>query len=147
MTKKWIPFVLAGLCLGALTFMTSCGDTKPKTEGADFDKLVDDFVYGSLALSPVGATGTGYHSHNGVSMDEALDDFSPAGIDAGRKFFTEFDKRLAALDQASLDKEQKADVGVIRNAIAFNMLDLPLPRHQSGRDKPRPLRCPKSKVN
>ncbi len=103
----------------------SCGDTpKPKTEAADFDKLVDDFVYGSLALSPVNATGAGYHSHNGVSMDEALDDLSPAGIDAGRKFFTEFDKRLAALDQASLDKEQKADVGVIRNAIAFNMLDL-----------------------
>src|SRR5580692_6851526 len=118
MTNKWIPFVLAGLCM-------SCADTsKPKAEGADFDKLVDDFVYGSLALSPVNATGAGYHSHNGVSMDEALDDLSPAGIDMGRKFFTEFDKRLAALDQASLDKEQKADVGVIRNAIAFNLLDL-----------------------
>jgi uncharacterized protein (DUF885 family) len=117
MTKKWIPFVLAGFCM-------SCSDTKPKAESADFDKLVDDFVYSSLALSPVNATGAGYHSHNGVSLDEALDDLSPTGIDAGRKFFTEFDKRLAALDQASLDKEQKADVGVIRNAIAFNLLDL-----------------------
>jgi uncharacterized protein (DUF885 family) len=117
MTKKWIPFVLAGLCM-------SCGDTKPKTEGADFDKLVDDFVYGSLALSPVNATGAGYHSHNGVSLDEALDDFSPAGMDAGRKFLTEFDERLAALDQASLDKEQKADIGVIRNAIGSGLLDL-----------------------
>ena len=117
MNKLWIVAVLAGLCM-------SCSETKPKTASADFDKLVDDFVYGSLALSPVSATATGYHSHNGVSIDEALDDLSPAGIEAGRKFFDEFDKRVTTLDQAALDKEQKADIGVIRNAINFNQLDL-----------------------
>jgi uncharacterized protein (DUF885 family) len=116
MNKLWIV-ALTGLCM-------SCSETKPKTASADFDKLVDDFVYGSLALSPVSATATGYHSHNGVSMDETLDDLSPAGIEAGRKFFDEFDKRLTALDQAALDKEQKADIGIIRNAINFNQLDL-----------------------
>jgi uncharacterized protein (DUF885 family) len=103
----------------------SCNNTpsKPEVSSADFDKLVGDFVYGSLALSPSSATASGYHQHNGVSMDEALDDLSPAGIEAGRQFYKSFDARLQALNQASLDKEQKADVGVMRNNIALTMLD------------------------
>ncbi len=117
--------LLLGLPVALALFSMSCNTTpsKPETSSADFDKLVDDFVYGSLALSPVGATATGYHSHNGVSMDEALDDMSPAGIEAAKKFYQGFDTRLAALDQAKLDKEQKADIGVIRNNIGLTMLD------------------------
>src|SRR4051812_27176534 len=86
---------------------SGCTSTKrPSTE--NFDRLVDDFVYGSLGLSPVGATATGYHQHNGISLDEALDDYSPAGIEAERQFYMGFDGRLSALDQAALDKEQRA---------------------------------------
>jgi uncharacterized protein (DUF885 family) len=108
-----------------MVFLMSCGTKEPPaTSAADFDKLVDDFVYGSLALSPVSATATGYHQHNGVSMDEALDDLSPAGIEAGRKFAQDFEQRLAKLAPATLDKEQTADVGIIRNSIGFTMLDL-----------------------
>src|SRR5689334_20132721 len=78
-------FLVAALAASLSALMsTGCSNTKPPSQ--DFDKLVNDFVYGSLALSPVGATSSGYHQHNGISLDEALDDWSPAGIEAARKF-------------------------------------------------------------
>src|SRR5271168_2635317 len=52
------------------------------TNGGQFEQLVDDFVFGTLALSPTTATSYGYHVHDGVSLDDRLDDFSPAGIAA-----------------------------------------------------------------
>lgn len=106
--------------------LAGCGGTKSRSAAAsaNFDQLVDDFVYGSLALSPSNATATGYHQHNGMSMDEALDDWSTAGVDAARKFFADFDRRLNGLDQSSLDKEQRADVAVIHNNIQLSLLDL-----------------------
>ena len=105
--------------------LTSCGDRKTPPAGTPpFDQLVDDFVYGSLALSPAGATGTGYHQHNGKSLDEAMDDWSPAGIKAVHDFYTDFAARLAAVDQSALDKEQRADVAIIHNNIELALLDL-----------------------
>lgn len=107
------------------TTLMSCSERKaPAAASAGFDQMVDDFVYGSLALSPVTANGSGYHAHNGKSMDEALDDFSAAGIEAARKFYTDFDTRLNALDQTALDKEQRADVAIMRNNIQLTLLDL-----------------------
>src|SRR5713226_2517552 len=79
----------------------------------DFSKLTEDFVYGSLALSPVSATQAGYHEHQGVRLDEKLDDFSPSGVDATRKFDAEFKDRLAAIDQQ-----------IIQNAVDLSWLDL-----------------------
>ncbi len=117
-TRYW-PVVLAPALL-----LMSCGTKQPETASVDFDKMVDDFVYGSLALSPVGAAATGYHTHNGVSMDEALDDYSPAALDTEQKFFREFNLRLNGLDQTKLDREQTADVGIIKNAIGASLLEL-----------------------
>ena len=71
---------------------------------SDFDKLTDDLLYGSLALSPVSATQTGYHEHNGAALDELLDDYSAAGIEAQRKFYEAFQDRVNALNSSSLDK-------------------------------------------
>lgn len=112
--------------LAAFSFaLMSIGCARPKPQLAEnFDQLVDDFVYGSLALSPVGATSTGYHQHNGISLDEALDDYSPAGVEAARKFYLGFQDRLAALQTAALDKEQRADVDIIRSNLNLAMLDL-----------------------
>ena len=53
-----------------LVFLAGCGPSTPKTE--PLEQLVQDFVYGSLALSPVTATATGYHEHNGAALDEML---------------------------------------------------------------------------
>jgi uncharacterized protein (DUF885 family) len=90
----------------------------------DFEKLTDDFTRGVLALSPVSATQAGYHEHNGKALDEMLDDFSPAGIEAQRRFYQDFEKQLAALDVASLDRGQQADLQILRNNIGMSLLEL-----------------------
>ena len=124
MRQHYFLAALAAFFLAFLILMSSgCSNTKSQS-AEDFDKLVNDFVYGSLALSPVGATSSGYHQHNGMSLDEALDDWSPGGIEAARTFYQGFDSRLAALNQTALDKEQRADVGIIRNNVGLSLLEL-----------------------
>jgi uncharacterized protein (DUF885 family) len=123
MSANYRLLLAAGALFSAL-ISTGCGGAKPQSTVTDFDKLVDDFVYGSLALSPTSSTSNGYHQHNGVSLDEALDDFSPAGVDATRKFYQSFDSRINGLNQADLDAEQRADIGIIRNSLSLALLDL-----------------------
>ena len=43
-----------------------------------FNQVVDDFVFGTLALSPVTASTVGYHKHHGEMLEDQLDDFSAA---------------------------------------------------------------------
>src|SRR5437867_12586743 len=91
---------------------------------ADFDKLTDDVLYGSLALSPVSATQTGYHEHNGGARDEMLDDYSATGIEAQRKLYEGFQVSVNALSAASLDKEQQADLEIIKHIMNLSRLDM-----------------------
>ncbi|MGD1091217.1 MAG: DUF885 domain-containing protein [Bryobacteraceae bacterium] len=100
----------------------SCSTPKPKMP--DFDKLTQDFVYGSLALSPTTATATGYHQHNGIALDEMLDDFSAAGIDAQRHFSEGFESRITSLNPDSLNKEQQADLEIIKDNLGVSKLEL-----------------------
>src|SRR3981081_323784 len=78
----------------------------PEKQKPDFSKLTEDFVYGSLALSPVSATQAGYHEHHGVRLDEKLDDFSPAGADATRKLDAEYQIIQNAVDLSWLELQQ-----------------------------------------
>ena len=97
----------------------------PKAGSASpFEQLVDDFVFGTLALSPTNATGVGYHVHHGTNLDDLLDDFSPAGIAAARSLQTDIEARIAKLDTASLDSEQRADIEIMRNALGASRLEL-----------------------
>ena len=96
----------------------------PALAGADFDALTGEFVFSSLALSPVTATAQGYHRHHGVSLDEDLDDFSPAGIDRTLRFYRDWVQRVDRLEVVELDAEQQADLQIIRNAVALALLDL-----------------------
>jgi uncharacterized protein (DUF885 family) len=96
----------------------------PACAAADFDALTGEFVYSSLALSPVTATAQGYHRHNGVLLDDELDDFSPAAIERSLRFYREWDQRSARLNSAGLDAEQQADLQIIRNTVGRALLDL-----------------------
>jgi uncharacterized protein (DUF885 family) len=115
-----------------LFFLVSCNASKSTVTNntsngsgaSDFEKLTDDLLYGSLALSPVGATQAGYHEHNGVQLDELLDDYSPSGIDTQRKFYEGFQSRVNALNPSTLDKEQQADLEIIKNDLNLVLLDL-----------------------
>ena len=62
--------------------------------------------------------------HHGASLDDVLDDFSPAGIAASKDLLHVMDARIAKLDTASLDAEQRADIDIMRNAIGAARLDL-----------------------
>jgi uncharacterized protein (DUF885 family) len=104
-------------------FLADCKVHQGK-QAVDFSKLTEDFVYGSLALSPVSATLAGYHEHAGVRLDERFDDFSPAGIEKERRFYAGFHDRLAAIDPRSLSVEDRADYQIIQNAIDLSLLDL-----------------------
>lgn len=93
-------------------------------EKQDFSKLTDDFVYGSLALSPVSATAAGYHQHHGESLDEKLDDYSRSGIMEQRRFFTNFRGRLESIKPESLSPEERADYDVMQDQIGLQTLEL-----------------------
>ena len=120
----WPPRNMISVALtGFILLMAGCKMT-PEKQMPDFSKLTEDFVYGSLALSPVSATQAGYHEHQGIKLDEKLDDFSPTGIETARKFDAGFHDRLAAIDQQALSAEERADYQIIENAIELSLLDL-----------------------
>jgi uncharacterized protein (DUF885 family) len=121
MTQKLCGTLVA--CLALLC--GSCATTKSDAgKVSGFDKLTGDFVYGNLALSPVSATQAGYHSHDGIALDETLDDFSPAGIAAERGMLTGFQTRIAALDPKTLDQEQAADLDIMKSNLGLSLLEL-----------------------
>ena len=95
-------------------------------EKQDIGKLTDDFVYGSLALSPVSATAAGYHEHNGVRLDEKMDDMGFGGIGEQRNFYSGFRDRLALIKQEDLSPEDRADYQIIQNQVDLALLDLRL---------------------
>jgi uncharacterized protein (DUF885 family) len=119
LTRKTISVAV----IASVFSMAGCKMNQEKQK-PDFSKLTEDFVYGSLALSPVSATQAGYHEHQDVRLDEKLDDFSPSGVDATRKFDAEFKDRLAAIDQQTLSAEERADYQIIQNAVDLSWLDL-----------------------
>jgi uncharacterized protein (DUF885 family) len=119
-------FGLACLLWGVLGCCSAgAASTNAKTPAGDgFDQLVDDFVFGTLALSPTNATAAGYHEHRGAMLDDQLDDFSPAGIAASRSLLGDIETRIARLDTASLDAEQRADIDIMRDALGASRLEL-----------------------
>jgi uncharacterized protein (DUF885 family) len=89
-----------------------------------FNQVVDDFVFGTLALSPVTASTVGYHRHHGEILEDQLDDFSAAGIKAQIKLQRDIEARIDRLDAKALNSEQRADIEVMRDAIQATRLDI-----------------------
>jgi uncharacterized protein (DUF885 family) len=118
--RHYLPFVLLVWSVGC----SAPQDTNTQTAATSFEKLTDDFLYGSLALTPVAATQAGYHEHNGVPLDEQLDDFSTAGVEAQRRFYEGLKSRIESFGPSSLDKEQQADLDIMKNQLNLAMLEL-----------------------
>jgi uncharacterized protein (DUF885 family) len=118
--------VLCSPCIRAAPAKANPGpfNVKAALANLQFEQLVDDFVLGTLALSPTNATGFGYHIHRGASLDDLLDDFSPAGIAASRGLLHDIEARIARLDTASLDAEQRADIDIMHDALGASRLEL-----------------------
>lgn len=113
--------LVSAALVAASCLLTSC---KMPGEQPDFSKLTEDFVYGSLALSPVAATSAGYHEHNGIRLDEKLDDYGPAAIQEQRRFYSELRDRLGLIKPDMLGAEDRADYQIIDNQVALALLEL-----------------------
>jgi len=116
-----LPNCAVLLAAASISLLTSC---KMPGEQQDLSKLTEDFVYGSLALSPVSATSAGYHEHNGVKLDEKLDDYSSGGLQEQRQFYSGFRERLALIKQDALPAEERADYQILENQTDLALLEL-----------------------
>jgi uncharacterized protein (DUF885 family) len=89
-----------------------------------FNQVVDDFVFGWLALSPVTASTVGYHQHKGEMLEDQLDDFSAAGLKASLTLQRSIEARITKLDPKWLNPEQRADIEIMLDAIHATRLDV-----------------------
>src|ERR1035438_583058 len=91
----------------------------------NFSKLTDEFVYSTLAFSPVGATAAGLHRFQGRNLDEQLDDMSPATLDHHREYYQRFRERLQnQVKPDALSAQSRADLRIIQDQLALRLLDL-----------------------
>ena len=91
----------------------------------DFSKLADEFVYTTLAFSPITATAAGLHRYQGRNLDEQLDDISPAALDHQREYYQLFRDRLQnEVKPDLLSAESRADLHIMQGQAALALLDL-----------------------
>lgn len=106
--------------LSLVLFAVGCG----KTPAQKLTALSEEFVYGSLAFSPSAATAAGLHQYQKQNFDEMLDDFGAQSLAKQRTFYEKFGARLADLKTGELTPEDRADLTILQDQIALNLLDL-----------------------
>lgn len=124
-----VRFFLAPLC--GILLLAMPGVAKPVPAAERFARLADEYLRGSLVLSPVAATTVGYHQHTDpatgqvLRLDELLDDVSPAGIERQRDFLRRFRRRLRQeIRVGELDSQTRADYELVRDSIELGLLEL-----------------------
>jgi uncharacterized protein (DUF885 family) len=95
-----------------------------------FAALSDQFMKGSLALSPSSASAAGYHIHHdpktgkAIELDALLDDLSLESISQQRAFYATWRERFRKeTPTADLDPEDAADWQLIDDQIGLNLLE------------------------
>jgi uncharacterized protein (DUF885 family) len=91
---------------------------------SEIERLDESFVKETLALSPTAATGQGYHEHNGVKLDELLDDESPAGSQKAAALYRHYLSEVVRLSNGKLTMEDRADLSIIRMQCEAQLLDI-----------------------
>jgi uncharacterized protein (DUF885 family) len=134
MRNQWLMNTLTAMALtglvaavGAATAAATSGAAPARTPAAAAaaaDAIVNDFVYGGLALTPVAATGAGYHVHGKQRLDGLWDDYSAGGIGNVRHFNEQLLRRLDALKGAALDPEREADLEIVRDNVNLGLLEV-----------------------
>ena len=87
-------------------------------------KLAENFVHTSLAFSPSTATSQGYHEHNGVSLDEQLDDYSAEALARARAFYKNALQEAKRMRGSTSLPELDADLEMIELECRARLLDL-----------------------
>jgi uncharacterized protein (DUF885 family) len=122
----------AAILIPALAFTTSCARNNA---GVDFRKMANDFVYQTLAFSPVNASAQGLHKYNGQDFDRELDDVSRDAVQKQRTYYVDFHKKLDAIDRDKLSPEDRADFDIIDTQIGLALFDMDIA--QSWRHSPQ----------
>ena len=110
----------AAALLPFFLLVSGCGSNPSEK----FAKLSEEFVNTTASFSPAMATSVGLHQFQGQSLDEALDDLSPANLGKQRRFFEDFRSRLEKLNVEKLTAEDRADLGILQDQISLALLDL-----------------------
>src|ERR1035441_4016013 len=103
-----------------ILFAVGCG----KSPSQKLTMLSEEFVYSSLAFSPSSATAAGLHQYQKQNLDEMLDDLSEQNLARQRTFYEKFRDLLADLNSGELTPEDRADLVILQDQIALNLLDL-----------------------
>lgn len=112
----------AKLAIITMSILAATGCGKPEDK---FAKLAEEFVYTTLAFSPVSATAAGLHQYQGQNLDEQLDDMSQAALDQHRQYYEQFRQRLQQDVRADqLPPESRADYDIIQDQISLALLEL-----------------------
>ena len=96
----------------------------------NFSKLAEQYMYESLAISPVSASYAGYHKHTDaksgkvLELDAILDDVSPEGWNRQIAFYREWQKRFRQIKAESLDLQEQADWRLIDDNNSLQLLQL-----------------------
>ncbi len=101
-----------------------------------FARLVEPFVFDSLAMTPIKATQVGYHEHirggetegeeaTHIALDEMLDDYTPAAVEQRIRFYKEFGERLhREVSRKRLSETAWVDYEVVENLAARQLFEL-----------------------
>jgi uncharacterized protein (DUF885 family) len=113
-----------------MTLTPTHQSTPPSDTTQKFATLSDQFMKDSLALSPVSASATGYHTHldpktgQKIELDPLLDDLSLESIAQQRAFYAAWRDRFhTETPVSSLDPEDAADWQLIDDQIGLNLLE------------------------
>ncbi len=106
--------------LAALLSLSSCTTKPPR-----FSTIAEEFVLNSLTFSPSAATAAGYHRHNGVPLDELLDEFSPQTASRQRAYYGRFTNGLKRdVIPEKLSPEDRADFELVRQLISLARFEI-----------------------
>jgi uncharacterized protein (DUF885 family) len=107
------------LCL-AFLLLASC---TPKPQR--FSQIAEEYVLNTLTFAPSAATAAGYHRHNGVPLDELLDEFSPVTANRQRGYYLRFLQGLKRdIKPERLSPEDRADYDLIQQLISLARFEL-----------------------
>jgi uncharacterized protein (DUF885 family) len=105
--------------------------TAAKDADSKFAGMAEQYMYESLALSPVSASWAGYHKHTDaktgktIELDALLDDVSPKGYEKQILFYRAWQKRFRTeVNPKVLNLEDQADWRLIDDNIALSLLQL-----------------------
>lgn len=129
-SKRFLPVLLM------LTVTVPLG---AQSRRVSFPDLANEFVYQTLVFSPAGATQSGLHRYRDprtgreLNLDQMLDDFSPASLQAQRTYYRDFIRRLKVLPKTGMDSQTRADLELLQNASNFALFSLDRERYYSWR--------------